>query len=110
MSITLGHSPAVIGNNLTIAVQAPNGKLIQAVKCTLDGLGLSDEPHINPAVAQHSHDHLQAGGSSPLQHHVHKVTVTFDDATQEFGQQDWHDAARQQRKHGGKAKAKKAGK
>jgi hypothetical protein len=90
MPIKTSHKRAITGNDLSITVTAPAGKLLVSVRCLLDGLGLQD-PTITMAVSEHSHNHVQAGGAAPFRNHKLMVTATYNDGSQEQGEEDWQD-------------------
>lgn len=91
MPITTSHKRALTGNDITVQVTAPAGRLITKGTCNLDGFGLPGEPRFQPPVASNTHMHLQAGGAGPFQNHTLKVTVQYDNGDQEPGQDNWQD-------------------
>lgn len=90
MPIHTTHTRAVAGNDIHVSIDAPTGKLISSVTCTLDGGDLY-HTHQPTGESSSSHEHLQVGSAGPNYAHTLIVKVYYDDSTTEKTSDEWND-------------------
>jgi len=90
MKFTINHARALTGNDISVAVEADEGKAIQSVLTSLDGLQLAND--ILP-VPSDSYDRLfsGAGHASPNKEHTLVVSAALNDGTVHSSTSKWTD-------------------
>lgn len=90
MKFTIQHQRAIVGNDISVGVDADGDQVISRVTTTLDGFDLADDQLDTPSVS-YERQWLQAGDASPHRTHELVVTVTDSDGKTTSADRRWED-------------------
>lgn len=76
MKFSIQHQRAIVGNDISVAIEGEGDQLISHVTATLDGFDIGDDELETPC-ASYERKFLQKGDASP--HLEHDLVVTATD-------------------------------
>jgi len=76
MKFSIQHQRAIVGNDISVAIESEGDQVISHVTTTLDGFDIGDDELEAPSVS-YERKFLQAGDASP--HLEHDLVVTATD-------------------------------
>jgi hypothetical protein len=78
MKFSIQHSRSIVGNDISVLIEAETDNPISRVCTTLDSFELGDD-ELNPPCMSYERQFIQAGNASP--HLEHQLVVTVTDIT-----------------------------
>jgi hypothetical protein len=90
VKFTLSHARALMGNNISVAVEADEGRAIVRVRAELDGSELANDQLVSPSES-YDRTFLNAGSAGPLIEHTLVLSVEQDDAKVHSSTSVWVD-------------------
>ena len=75
MKFSIQHQRAIVGNDISVAIETEGDQLISHVTTTLDGFDIGDDELESPSVS-YERKFLQKGDASPHLEHDLVVTAT----------------------------------
>jgi hypothetical protein len=90
MKFSIQHQRSIVGNDITVGIEAEGDQIISRVTTTLDGFDLGDD-ELNPSCASYGRQFLQVGEASPHLDHELIVTVTDGQGKQVSADRRWQD-------------------
>lgn len=90
MKFTLSHSRALMGNDISVSVEANEGNTIQRVRTELDGSELANNQLVNPSDS-YERKFSNAGTAGPGTEHTLVVSAEQDDGTTHSATSIWVD-------------------
>ena len=90
MRFTLGHSRAVMGQDISVAVEGGEGQIVRLVETDLDGFTLGQDTLDLPSVS-YEREFRQAGDAAPGMDHKLTVVASDDQGRQERATRIWTD-------------------
>lgn len=90
MKFSIQHHRSIVGNDITVGVEADGDQVISHVTTTLDGFDIGDDD-LEPLSSSYEHQFLQAGDASPHQTHELVVTVTDSEGKITSADRRWED-------------------
>jgi hypothetical protein len=91
MKFTLNHARSLTGNDITVAVEADDGKNILRVWTQLDGFELANDTLVLPSES-YERTFVSAGTAGPGTQHTLLVSVEQDDANTRNATSVWVDS------------------
>ena len=91
MKFTQNHVRALIGNDISVSVEADDGKTIQRVRTELDGFDLADDQLANPSDS-YERSFLHAGTAGSGTEHTLVVSAEQNDGTTHSSTSIWVDS------------------
>jgi hypothetical protein len=91
MKFTVNHARALMGNDISVRVEADEGKAIQRVQTELDGFELANDQLADPSDS-YERTFLGAGTAGPGTEHTLVVSVEQDDEKIHSSTSIWADS------------------
>lgn len=91
MKFTLNHTRALMGTDISISVEADEGKAVQGVRIELDGFDLAYDKLTRPSDS-YERTFLGAGTAGHGTEHTLVVSAEQDDATTHSSTSVWVDS------------------
>jgi hypothetical protein len=92
MKFSIQHNRAIVGNDITVGLEAEGSEVISHVTTTLDGFDIGDD-EIDPASVSYERQFLQVGNASPHLQHELIVTVTDTRGNTKTADRRWEDVS-----------------